>query len=208
VFRDEASLAANPDLWPSIETALLGSRWLILLVGGAPRDASRAPCRRPALDASRAARRADVALSRQLAAQSADSSDDSPALAALLAVEAYRTSATPGRTARCCPSPAAHRSTPCYTASRSTLVVRMSKSTSQIAFVANDRLAAGRRRPGRAGTARPRPHNAMRAALRPETTERAHGGGADEGRDLKPCPQDDLALCRGCRRVGGPENGR
>ncbi|MEO8694475.1 MAG: TIR domain-containing protein [Acidimicrobiales bacterium] len=31
VFRDEASLSANPDLWSSIETALLGSRWLILL---------------------------------------------------------------------------------------------------------------------------------------------------------------------------------
>ncbi len=31
VFRDEGSLSANPDLWSAIESALLGSRWLILL---------------------------------------------------------------------------------------------------------------------------------------------------------------------------------
>src|SRR3981081_2195153 len=31
VFRDDASLSANPDLWSSIEAAMLGSRWLILL---------------------------------------------------------------------------------------------------------------------------------------------------------------------------------
>src|SRR6266508_4513938 len=31
VFRDDASLAANPGLWPSIEQALASSRFLILL---------------------------------------------------------------------------------------------------------------------------------------------------------------------------------
>jgi len=31
VFRDEASLSANPALWPSIENALTGSDFLILL---------------------------------------------------------------------------------------------------------------------------------------------------------------------------------
>src|SRR6476620_1388924 len=31
VFRDTASLTANPDLWASIEDALGASRWLVLL---------------------------------------------------------------------------------------------------------------------------------------------------------------------------------
>ena len=31
VFRDETSLSATPELWPSIVEALDGSRWLILL---------------------------------------------------------------------------------------------------------------------------------------------------------------------------------
>ena len=44
---------------------------------------------------NQARQRADIALSRQLAAQSADAAKDSPALAALLAVEAYRKNPTP-----------------------------------------------------------------------------------------------------------------
>src|SRR5215469_5150475 len=32
VFRDETSLAASPELWPSIRAALDASRWLVLLV--------------------------------------------------------------------------------------------------------------------------------------------------------------------------------
>jgi WD40 repeat protein len=31
IFRDTASLSANPDLWSSIETALAGSSWLVLM---------------------------------------------------------------------------------------------------------------------------------------------------------------------------------
>ena len=31
VFRDQTSLAASPELWPSIEAALGDARWLILM---------------------------------------------------------------------------------------------------------------------------------------------------------------------------------
>jgi WD40 repeat protein len=40
VFRDKASLAASPELWGSIETALRDSRWLILL---SSREAAQSP---------------------------------------------------------------------------------------------------------------------------------------------------------------------
>lgn len=40
VFRDDASLTANPGLWPSIETALASSAWLVLM---ASPPAARSP---------------------------------------------------------------------------------------------------------------------------------------------------------------------
>lgn len=40
VFRDRASLAANPGLWSSIETALASSTWLVLMVSP---NAARSP---------------------------------------------------------------------------------------------------------------------------------------------------------------------
>jgi WD40 repeat protein len=40
VFRDTASLSANPDLWSSIEEALASSKWLVLM---ASPDAARSP---------------------------------------------------------------------------------------------------------------------------------------------------------------------
>jgi MTH538 TIR-like domain (DUF1863) len=40
VFRDTASLSANPDLWSSIEAALTSSAWLVLM---ASPDAARSP---------------------------------------------------------------------------------------------------------------------------------------------------------------------
>jgi hypothetical protein len=40
VFRDTASLAANPDLWSSIEKALDASAWLVLM---ASPKAARSP---------------------------------------------------------------------------------------------------------------------------------------------------------------------
>lgn len=310
VFCDEASLSANPDLWSSIETALLGSRWLILLASqpsasspwvekevaawcqhkapenilvaltdgdirwnnatgsfdpdttsslpsaarlamrveprvvdlrwtraeqpatltlrdprfaaavadlaaplhNVPKDELIGEDRRQHLRLTRWRRatfsglavltvvsllatffafgqrnqardRANVALSRQLAAQSAELREDSPALAALLAVEAYRTNRTPEAFAALLtiagrPSidtvlhgepvdgtgiaiymdaaGAAYSKDGKLAAAtgmsgdvtvwdvktgRPTLVVRMSKSTSQLAFVANDRLA-------------------------------------------------------------------
>lgn len=38
VFRDNASLPANPDLWFSIETALASSAWLVLMASLAARS--------------------------------------------------------------------------------------------------------------------------------------------------------------------------
>ena len=57
VFRDDASLSANPDLWGSIEEALSRSSWLIVV--GSPRAAKSPWVQREIRVVARASRRVD-----------------------------------------------------------------------------------------------------------------------------------------------------